>query len=172
MIKNWIVSIVIITTLVVGGVSAQHGRAGGLRMKRNLTPSGKTEIYSQSPKDLPPDPVIPRPSPRRVISLPVLKEEAKPRKVQDLPVQMEVLLPNPRREHIGYSPRHRRTVMEVQGLEVAMPKHRRTNQDQPDLTVMPRPIKLLLLIDLPTLPKQRRARPFDCKDIRFLLLPV
>ena len=42
MIKNWIVSIVIITTLVVGGVSAQHGRVGGLRIKRNLTPSGMT----------------------------------------------------------------------------------------------------------------------------------
>lgn len=43
MIKNWIVSIVFITTLVVvGGASAQHGRVGGLRMKRNLNPSGKT----------------------------------------------------------------------------------------------------------------------------------
>lgn len=76
-------------------------------------------------------PMIPRPSQRRVLSLSVLKEVPKPRRVQELPVQ-EVLLPNPRREHIVYSQRQKRTI-EVHGpVVVAMPKHRRVNQDQPD----------------------------------------
>jgi len=182
MIKNLIVSIVIITTLVVGGVSDQHGRVGGLRMKRNLTPSGKTSGSST------------RSSTKGNL---FSKSQGSSARSGDTEAKSEKSNVSTRSE--GGSKAEKSTGSTRSGGSTTKSKtgaHRlftkaektsngsstrsgggdakaqKSESGSTDQTVMPRPIKLLLLIDLPTLPKQRRARLFDCKDIRNLSVMV